>query len=62
MAAQVSDQCLDVIFREARTHTSWLPKDVTDETLRRVYDLAKLGPTSANSRCGYARTLASSLD
>lgn len=49
MAAQVSEECLDVIFRQARTHTSWLPKDVSEETLRQVYDLAKLGPTSANT-------------
>ncbi|HEX4123394.1 MAG TPA: malonic semialdehyde reductase [Tepidisphaeraceae bacterium] len=46
----VSDEALDVLFREARTHTAWLDKPVPDELLRRIYDLAVLGPTSANSQ------------
>jgi 3-hydroxypropanoate dehydrogenase len=45
----ISDQCLDVIFRQARTYTQWLDKPVSEETLRAAYDLAKLGPTSANT-------------
>lgn len=40
---------LDQLFREARTHNVWLEKPVSDETLRQLYDLAKWGPTSANS-------------
>jgi 3-hydroxypropanoate dehydrogenase len=43
------DLALDQIFREARTHNAWLDKPVTDEQLRRLYDLLKWGPTSANS-------------
>lgn len=43
---------LDQLFREARTYTAWLPKPVAPETLRELYDLAKLGPTSANSTPG----------
>jgi 3-hydroxypropanoate dehydrogenase len=39
---------LDLIFRKARTHSAWLDKPVDDALLRQVYDLAKLGPTSAN--------------
>ncbi|HEX3315625.1 MAG TPA: malonic semialdehyde reductase [Gemmataceae bacterium] len=39
---------LDLVFREARTFTAWLDKPVDDALLRQVYDLAKLGPTSAN--------------
>ena len=39
---------LDLIFRKARTHNVWLDKPVEDGLLRQVYDLAKLGPTSAN--------------
>ncbi|HET6323933.1 MAG TPA: malonic semialdehyde reductase [Planctomycetaceae bacterium] len=46
--AEMSDEGLDLIFREARTHTVWLDKPVDEALLRRVYDLAKLGPTSAN--------------
>src|SRR5712692_7554352 len=39
---------LDLIFRNARTHNAWLDKPVADALLRQVYDLAKMGPTSAN--------------
>ena len=37
-----------VIFEDARTHTAWQERPVPDELLRRVYDVAKMGPTSAN--------------
>src|ERR1700756_5606812 len=43
-----SNDGLDLIFRNARTHVAWLDKPVDDGLLRRVYDLAKMGPTSAN--------------
>jgi 3-hydroxypropanoate dehydrogenase len=46
---QVPDSSLDILFREARTHRAWLPKPVPDELIHRVYELFKLGPTSANS-------------
>lgn len=36
------------IFEEARTNTVWLTRPVPDELLRRVYEVAKMGPTSAN--------------
>src|SRR5215472_11097151 len=39
---------LDLIFRNARTHNAWLDKPVDDALLRQVYDLARMGPTSAN--------------
>jgi len=39
---------LDLIFRQARTHSSWQPKPIDDALLGQVYDLAKFGPTSAN--------------
>jgi 3-hydroxypropanoate dehydrogenase len=45
----ISDAALDQIFRQARTHSAWLPKRVTVATLRAAYDLARMGPTSANS-------------
>ena len=44
----LSEEGLELIFRAARTHSAWLDKPVDDELLRRVYDLAKMGPTSAN--------------
>jgi 3-hydroxypropanoate dehydrogenase len=45
---RLSEAALDRLFRTARTHSAWLPKPVSDELLREVYDLAKWGPTSAN--------------
>lgn len=49
----LSDHCLDVIFRSARSHNKWLDKPVSEVTLRAVYDLTRWGPTSAN--CSPAR-------
>jgi 3-hydroxypropanoate dehydrogenase len=45
----VSNDCIDQIFREARTHNVWLPRPVPAELLRQAYELAAFGPTSANS-------------
>lgn len=44
----LSDDALDLIFRRARTHRAWLDRPVPDPLLRQVYELAALGPTSAN--------------
>lgn len=49
MSKMIDANSLDVIFREARTHSAWLPKPVDDGLLRQIYDLAKLAPTSANT-------------
>jgi 3-hydroxypropanoate dehydrogenase len=46
--AKATDESLDLIFRNARTHSAWLDKPVDDALLRQVYDLARMGPTSAN--------------
>ena len=48
MSDVLSDEGLDLLFRNARTHNAWLDRPVDDALLRRVYDLAKMGPTSAN--------------
>ncbi|HEV2424785.1 MAG TPA: malonic semialdehyde reductase [Terriglobia bacterium] len=45
----ISEESLDQIFREARTHSAWLPQPVSAELLREAYELARLGPTSANA-------------
>ena len=45
----ISNDALNQLFREARTHNAWLPKRVPVEALRAAYDLARWGPTSANS-------------
>jgi 3-hydroxypropanoate dehydrogenase len=46
------DEALDRLFREARTFPAFLDKPVTDDMLRRIYDLARMGPTSTNSNPG----------
>jgi 3-hydroxypropanoate dehydrogenase len=46
--APISQEALDQLFREARTHGAWLPEPVPVELLRKVYELACLGPTSGN--------------
>jgi 3-hydroxypropanoate dehydrogenase len=46
---------LDLLFREARTHNKWHEDPIPDETLHELYDVLKMGPTSAN--CSPARFL-----
>src|SRR6266404_5354016 len=46
---KIDDQALKQLFLEARTHTAWLPKRVPAHILREAYELARMGPTSANS-------------
>jgi len=48
MSKQLNDDGQNLLFRDARTHNVWLPQPVEEATLRKVYDLAKMGPTSAN--------------
>jgi 3-hydroxypropanoate dehydrogenase len=52
-ATRLSEDSLNQLFHQARTHRAWLPEDIPLETLREVYELARLGPTSAN--CSPAR-------
>jgi len=49
MSEKLSEAAFDQLFRTARTYNAWLPKEVTDEQLKHIYELAKFGPTSANS-------------
>ena len=44
----LDDAALDLLFRQARTHRAWLDRPVPDDLLRRVYEVAAQGPTSAN--------------
>jgi 3-hydroxypropanoate dehydrogenase len=43
---------LNTLFTQARTHSAWQDKPVSDAQLRTIYDLMKWGPTSANSSPG----------
>jgi len=45
----ISEEALDQLFRKARTHSVWRAEPVPVELLREIYELARLGPTSANS-------------
>jgi 3-hydroxypropanoate dehydrogenase len=45
----VDDDALDVMFRNARTHNGWLDRPVPHHLLEKAVDLAKMGPTAANS-------------
>jgi 3-hydroxypropanoate dehydrogenase len=44
---------LDTLFRQARSYNRWSPEPVPESMLRELYELLKLGPTSAN--CSPAR-------
>jgi len=48
MKPDLDDTALDQIFRQARTYNAWSDRPVTGDKLQAVYDLAKMGPTSAN--------------
>ncbi len=47
--ASCDDIMLDRLFRHARTHNDWDARPVNGETVRALYNLAKWGPTTANS-------------
>jgi len=43
------DATLDQLFREARTQNGWTDTPVSETLIRAIYDLTRMGPTSANS-------------
>jgi 3-hydroxypropanoate dehydrogenase len=45
----LSVEDLNLLFADARTYNGWASDPVPDATLRELYDLVKLAPTSANS-------------
>lgn len=44
----LDDATLDQLFREARSYNGWLDKPVSEHQITAIYDLMKMGPTSAN--------------
>lgn len=48
MKTALDDAALDQLFREARSYNRWTADAVPEETLRALYDLLRMGPTSAN--------------
>lgn len=45
----LDDTTLDALFCKARTYASFSNEPITDEVVTKLYDLAKMGPTSANT-------------
>lgn len=52
MADTLSAEALDIIFRDARSYNGWLDKEVTEDQIRAIHELLKMGPTSANMQPG----------
>jgi 3-hydroxypropanoate dehydrogenase len=48
MKKPIDDAALDTLFRQGRSYNRWSADPVPEKTLRALYDLLKLGPTSAN--------------
>ncbi len=46
--SQLDDASLDLILTGARSHYAWKDMSVTDEQIRRMYDIVKMGSTSMN--------------
>jgi len=53
LKAPLDDNALKQLFLTARTINVWQDKPVSDGQIRQLYDLVKMGPTSAN--CSPAR-------
>jgi 3-hydroxypropanoate dehydrogenase len=46
----LSDEAQDLLFREARTASTFTGEPVSDKQIRAVYDLMKFAPTSMNTQ------------
>jgi len=44
----VSDAVLAQLFTEARTRNGWSDRPVSEDLIRKLYDLTKFGPTAVN--------------
>ena len=53
MSSSVDQAVLEQLFLNARSQNAWLDRDVSDATLQQLFDIVKMGPTSAN--CSPAR-------
>jgi 3-hydroxypropanoate dehydrogenase len=49
MTDPLADSALDQLFRNARSHNGWRSDPIPESTLRQIYELARMGPTAANS-------------
>ncbi len=53
MTSPLDQNALDQLFLAARSHNAWQSRPVPDELLQRLYNIFRMGPTSAN--CSPAR-------
>jgi len=49
MSGPIGEGALDTLFRKARTYSKFQDREVREDVLRKIWDLAVLGPTSANT-------------
>lgn len=52
MSHPLDPAALAALFTEARSHNGWTDEPVSDDLLRQVYELTRMGPTSANCSPG----------
>jgi len=52
MSTPLDSAALDALFTDARTHSHWQDKPVSQALLQELYTLTALGPTSANCSPG----------
>ena len=52
MPAPIDDSALDTLFRNARSANGYNDHPVTETDIRAIYELVKMGPTSANQQSG----------
>lgn len=45
----LDDDSIDLILRKARSHYAWKDEPVSDELLRKLYEITAAGPTSMNT-------------
>jgi 3-hydroxypropanoate dehydrogenase len=50
MSNKLNDEALDTLFRAARTFNGYVDEPVTEADIHEIYELVKMGPTSANQQ------------
>ena len=48
MNTPLDDTALGQLFSQAHSHSNWQEKAISDQVIKQLYELTKLGPTSAN--------------
>lgn len=52
MLKPLNDEALNRLFRDARTANGYSDEPVSQDDIRAIYDLVKMGPTSVNQQSG----------